>query len=255
MVNIFTTIFYQPILNLVVFIYNYLPGHDIGWTIIILTLIIKLLLYPLSKKSIEGQKALQTLQPKLDEIKKKYADDKEGMSRAMMNLYKEEKVNPLSSCLPLLIQLPFFWAIFKVFRDELTGKALVLIYSFIHNPGAINPWAFGFLDFSKPNIALAVLAGVSQYFQAKMMPMRPAVIKTEGAKDENMMAIMNKQMLYFMPALTIFICLTLPSGLAFYWFISTLLTIVQQWWIFKKQDQSPKQQPTNSSVVEGEIIK
>lgn len=256
MANLFTVIFYQPILNLVVLIYNYLPGHDIGWTIVILTLVVKLILYPLSKKSIEGQKALQTLQPKLDEIKKKYTGDKEGMSRAMMNLYKQEKVNPLSSCLPLLIQLPFFWAIFRVFRDELMGKTLILIYPFVHNPGTINSTAFGFLDFSKPNIVLAILAGVSQYFQAKMMPMKPASIKTEGSKDENMMAIMNKQMLYFMPALTIFICFTLPSGLAFYWFISTVLTIVQQWWIFKNHDKTDIQpNASDNKVIEGEIIK
>lgn len=250
MVNIFTTIFYQPILNLVIFIYNYLPGHDIGLTIVILTVIIKLILYPLSKKSIEGQKSLQSLQPKLDAIKREYADNKEGMSRAMMELYKKEKVNPLSSCLPLLIQLPFFWAIFRVFRDELLGKTLFLVYPFISNPGTINPIAFGFLDFSKPNIVLAILAGASQFFQAKMMPMRPAAVQTEGAKDENMMAVMNKQMLYFMPALTIFICLTLPSGLAFYWFISTLLTIGQQWLIFRKSDE-----PKSPTVIEGEIIK
>lgn len=251
MINFFTTIFYQPILNLVVFIYNYLPGHDIGFTIVILTVIIKLILYPLSKKSIEGQKSLQMLQPKLDEIKKQYADNKEGMSRAMMDLYKKEKVNPLSSCLPLLIQLPFFWAIFKVFRDELQGKTLILIYPFISNPGTINHIAFGYLDFSKPNIVLAILAGVSQFFQAKMMPMRPATVQTDGSKDENMMAIMNKQMLYFMPALTIFICLTLPSGLAFYWLISTILTIGQQWLIFRKVDDAK----SSAKVIEGEIIK
>lgn len=251
MVNFFTTIFYQPILNLVVLIYNYIPGHDIGITIIVLTILIKLVLYPLSKKSIEGQKALQLLQPKLEEIKKQFADNKEGMSRAMMELYKKEKVNPLSSCLPLLIQLPFFWAIFKVFRDELSGKALVLVYPFISNPGTINAITFGGLDFSKPNIVLAVLAGISQFFQAKMMPMKPPAVKTEGSKDENMMAVMNKQMLYFMPALTIFICLTLPSGLAFYWFISTLLTIAQQWFIFRKKDSDI----TDSKVIEGEIIK
>lgn len=138
----------------------------------------------------------------------------EGSGRAMMDLYKKETGTPLSSCLPLLIQLPFFWAIFRVFKDELQGKTLVLIYPFIYNPGTINSIAFGFIDFSKPNIVLAILAGVSQYFQAKMMPMRPPAVQTEGSKDENMMAIMNKQMLYFMPALTIFICLTLPSELA-----------------------------------------
>lgn len=250
MTNIFVTIFYQPILNLLIWIYNIIPGHDIGLAIIGLTLLVKLVLYPLSKKSLEGQKSLQNLQPKLDEIKKKYADNKEAMSKAMMELYRQEKVNPLSSCLPLLIQLPFFWAIFRVFRDELSGKATTLLYSFILHPGALNPVAFGFVDFSKPNIILAILAGVSQFVQAKMMPMKQSPISTPGAKDENMMASMNKQMLYFMPVFTIFICLSLPSGLAFYWFVSTLLTIAQQWYMFKDHNKSD-----TNKTLEGEIVK
>ncbi len=246
MANIFTTIFYQPILNLLVWIYNIIPGHDIGLAIIVLTVIVKIVLYPLSKKSLEGQRSLQTLQPKLDEIKKKFANDKEAQSRAMMELYKQEKVNPLSSCLPLLIQLPFFWAIFRVFRDELSGKAVILVYSFINNPGTLNPIAFGFLDFSKPHIVLAILAGVSQYVQAKMMPKQAT-----GSTENSMMSAMNKQMLYFMPALTVFICLSLPSGLAFYWFISTLLTIAQQWYMFRSIDN--KQIP--GAPIEVEIVK
>ncbi len=252
MVNIFTIIFYQPILNLVVAIYNYLPSADIGLTIIILTIIVKLVLYPLSKKSIESQKSLQNLQPKLEQIKREHAGDKEASSRAMMELYKREKVNPLSSCLPLLIQLPFFWAIFQVFRNQLAGQTLTLVYPFLYNPGTISPIAFGFFDFSKPNIILAILAGASQYFQAKMMPVRPPSVNADGAKDENMMATMNKQMLYVMPAVTIFICLSLPSGLAFYWLISTLLTIAQQWWVFRKDKELNN---TDPKVIEGEIIK
>jgi YidC/Oxa1 family membrane protein insertase len=245
--NLFVVIFYQPILNLLVFIYNYVPGHDIGLAIIVLTIIVKLVLYPLSKKSIEGQRSLQNIQPKLEEIKKQYANNKEELSRAMMELYKKEKVNPLSSCLPLLIQLPFFWAIFRVFRDELAGKATVLVYSFIAHPGVINPLAFNLVDFSKPNIILAILAGLAQFIQAKMMPIKQAPIKTNEAKDENLAAAMNRQMLYFMPVFTIFICWTLPSGLAFYWFISTALTIIQQWYIFRNKD--------DNKIIEGEVIK
>ncbi|WKZ24798.1 MAG: YidC/Oxa1 family membrane protein insertase [Patescibacteria group bacterium] len=250
----FNTFFYEPILNLLVFIYNTLPGSDIGWSIVILTIVIKLILYPLSKKSIESQKALQDLQPKIEEIKRKYKDDKEAMSKAMMDLYKTEKVNPLSSCLPLLIQLPFFWAIFRVFNDELSGKTLDMIYPFIVNPGTMNPIAFGFVDFSETNIVLAILAGASQYFQIKMMPNKPAAIKSEGAKDENMMAMMNKQMLYIMPVLTVVICMTLPSGLAFYWFVSTILTLAQQWYIFRNNPKN-KENSGQGQVIEGEIIK
>lgn len=247
MVNIFEIIFYQPILNLLIWLYNIVPGHDVGWAIIGLTVIVKLILYPLSQKSLHGQQALQNLQPKLDEIKKKYPDNKEEQSRAMMELYKQEGVNPLSSCLPLIIQLPFFWAIFRVFRNELAGKAVTLLYPFIHNPGTLNTLAFGLIDFSKPNAILAILAGVAQFLQAKMMPTK-APAATQGNQQENMMAAMNKQMLYFMPAITIFISWSLPSGLAFYWFISTILTIVQQWIMFRKLKK-----PT--VPIQGEIVK
>lgn len=232
-----------------VFIYNLIPGHDIGLAIIGLTIVVKAILYPLSKKSLQGQKALQGLQPKLEALKKQYANDKEGLSKAMMELYRQEKVNPLSSCLPLLIQLPFFWAIFRVFSDELSGKATTLLYSFVYHPGVMNPISFGFLDFSKPNIILAILAGASQFLQAKMMPMKQAPVNNSATKDENMMAAMNKQMLYFMPVFTVFICLSLPSGLAFYWFFSTVLTILQQWYMFRN-DNKP-----DSKVIEGEVVK
>lgn len=237
MSTIFYAIFYQPILNLLVFLYNILPGHDIGLAIIVMTVIIKLILLPLSKQSIKSQKSLQTLQPKIDELKKKYADNKEEQGRAMMQLYKQEKVNPFSSCLPLLIQLPFFWAVFRVFSDGLSGKSLDLVYSFISRPEFINPVSLGLIDLSKPNVVLAVLSGVAQFWQAKMMTTKRPEVRGNGAKDEDMMAIMNKQMLYFMPILTVVIGVTFPGGLALYWLVTTLLTALQQLYLFKQKDK------------------
>lgn len=231
---LFQVIFYQPILNLLVFLYNILPGHDIGLAIIIMTILIKLLLLPLSKQSIKSQKALQEIQPKIEELKKKHAANKEAQAKALMELYKQEKVNPLSSCLPLLIQLPFFWAVFQVFNNGLAGKSLELVYSFINRPTTINPVSFGLLDLSKPNVILAILAGLAQYWQTKMLSTKRPAIKTEAAKDEEMTAIINKQMIYFMPALTVFIGLTFPGGLALYWLVTTLLTALQQLYLFKK---------------------
>lgn len=231
---LFQVIFYQPILNLLVFLYNILPGHDIGLAIIIMTILIKLLLLPLSKQSIKSQKALQEIQPKIEELKKKHAANKEAQAKALMELYKQEKINPLSSCLPLLIQLPFFWAVFQVFNNGLAGKSLELVYSFINRPTTINPVSFGLLDLSKPNVILAILAGLAQYWQTKMLSTKRPAIKTEAAKDEEMTAIINKQMIYFMPALTVFIGLTFPGGLALYWLVTTLLTALQQLYLFKK---------------------
>lgn len=245
----FQTFFYQPIFNLLIWLYNIIPGHDLGLAIIALTVIIKLALLPLSKQSIKSQKALQELQPKIDEIKKKYADKKEEQAKAMMELYKQEKVNPFSSCLPLLVQLPFLWAVFRVFRNGLNGGSLDLVYSFISRPETLKLTSFGFLDLSQSNMVLAVLAGLAQFWQAKMMSTKRPEIKSEGSKDENMMAIMNKQMLYFMPVLTVVICMRFPSGLALYWLTTTILTALQQLYIFKRKESK------NDKVIEGEVIK
>jgi len=251
MSHIFQIIFYQPILNLLVWLYNVIPGHDLGLAIIVLTVLIKAVLLPLSKQSIKSQKALQDLQPKIDEIKKKYANKKEEMGRAMLALYKENKVNPFSSCLPLLIQLPFLWAVFKVFRDGLAGDSLNLVYSFISRPEAVKSVSLGFLELAKPNVYLAILAGLAQFWQAKMMMTNKPMVKNNGAKDENMMAIMNKQMLYFMPVLTVFFGLTLPGGLTLYWFITTLLTALQQLYVFKQKNGRNQ----GSGIIEGQVIK
>ena len=237
MTQLFHVIFYEPILNLLVFLYNVIPGHDIGLAIIAMTVIIKLILLPLSKQSIKSQKSLQTLQPKIDELKKKYANNKEEQGRAMMQLYKQEKVNPFSSCLPLLIQLPFLWAVFIVFRDGLSNQALNDIYSFIYNPGTINAISLGFINLAKPNLVLAVLAGAAQFWQAKMMVTKRPEVKTPGAKDEDMMTIMNKQMLYMMPILTVVIGMTFPGGLALYWLVTTVLTALQQMYLFKQKEK------------------
>jgi len=237
MSEIFNLVFYQPILNLLVFLYNIVPGHDIGVAIIIMTVIIKLILLPLSKQSIKSQKSLQELQPKIEEIKKKYADKKEEQGRAMMQLYKENKVNPFSSCLPLLIQLPFLWAVFMVFRDGLSGQSLNLVYSFIYQPEVINTMSLGFVNLAERNVVLAVLAGLAQFWQAKMMITKRPEVQSGGAKDEDMMAIMNKQMVYMMPALTVFIGLSFPGGLALYWLVTTLLTALQQLYLFKQKEK------------------
>lgn len=245
----FQTLFYQPVLNLLIFLYNIVPGHDLGIAIILLTIIIKLILYPLARKSIESQKAMQELQPKLAELKKKYANDKEKMSREMMELYKNNKVNPFSSCLPLLIQMPFLFAVFRVFRDELSNNSLDLIYPFIHNPGQIETVGFHFLQLGNSgNIYLAILVGAAQFWQGKMMISKRPEVHTKGSQDEDMTAIMNKQMTYMMPLMIAFFSYSFPAGLALYWLVNTLLTGFQQLVVFGKAKKE-------AEVIEGEIVK
>ncbi|MFH1457376.1 MAG: YidC/Oxa1 family membrane protein insertase [Patescibacteria group bacterium] len=237
LVNLYNTILYQPIFNLLVWFYNVIPGHDIGLAIIALTVVIKLILYPLSQQSIRGQKALQELQPKMEELKKKYKDKPQELTKATMNLYKQEKISPFSSCLPLLIQFPFLIAVYQVFRKGLTnGQSLEILYKFVNNPGELNPISLGFFDLSKPNILLAIMAGIAQFWVSKMLISKKQP-NVPGAKDEAMTSVMNKQMMYFMPVITIVIGLSLPSGLTLYWFITTLLTGIQQLIFFKKKTQ------------------
>lgn len=246
---LYQTFFYQPILNLVIFLYNIIPGHDLGIAIILLTIIIKLVLYPLAQKAIVSQKAVQELQPKIDALKVQYANNKEALGKATLELYKNNKVNPFGSCLPLLIQFPFLIAVFQVFRNGFGPAMLDKVYPFILRPEVVSSISLGFVDLSKANPYLAILAGAAQFWQAKTMMVKRPEVKSEGSKDEDMMAIMNKQMLYMMPLLTVVIGWTMPGGLSLYWLVSTLFQAIQQWYLFRKNTKS------ETGVIEGEIVK
>src|SRR3989339_1157759 len=125
------TVLYQPLFNALIFFYNIIPGHSMALAITLLTVLIRVALWPLSAFSLKSQKALQDLQPKIDELKKQYKDDKAELAKATMALYKSQKVNPASSCLPLLIQLPLLIAVYQVFRSGLTTTNFSELYSFV----------------------------------------------------------------------------------------------------------------------------
>ena len=234
MIALYNTFLYEPIFNLLVWLYNIIPGNDIGLAILALTIIIRLIFYPLSKKSIVSQKALQELQPKIEELKEKYKDKKEEMAKATMQLYKDHKINPASSCLPMLVQLPFLIAVYQVFARGLVNADFGILYPFVANPGTIETVSFG-MNLGEPQWILAVLAAIAQYWQARMLQAKRPVVKNKGAKDEAMASIMNKQMMYIMPLFTLYIGMKFPGGLTLYWFVTTLLTALQQLVIFKSQ--------------------
>jgi len=227
LITLFNLVLYQPLLNILVFFYNIIPGHDIGIAIIVLTLVIRFLLLPLSHKSIKSQKDIQELQPEMDRIKEKYKDDRVKQSQALMQLYKEKRISPMGSCLPLLIQLPILIALYRVFISGL-GNNLEALYPFIHHPETINPYFLGLIDLSKThNFVLALIAGGLQFIQSKMM--LPSKSKmAQGGKQADMSKMMNTQMTYFMPLITVWFAWAFPAGLALYWAVTTLFTIIQQ---------------------------
>jgi len=243
-IYVYNLIFYRPLFNALIWLYNVLPGHDIGIAIVVLTIAIRFILFPLFYQSIKSQKALQDIQPKVEAMRKQYKDNKEKQAQELMSLYKNEKVNPFSSCLPLLIQFPFLIAVYQVFRMGLHSQNLEMLYPFVTNPGTIKVISLGFINLGTPSIALAVLAGLAQFWQARMMvTKRPPMIKSHeitGSSDEKALAVMNKQMVYFMPIFTVVIGISLPAGLTLYWFVTTLLMALQQVWMFRKKTNNLK---------------
>ncbi|MGD0576462.1 MAG: YidC/Oxa1 family membrane protein insertase [Candidatus Staskawiczbacteria bacterium] len=218
-------------------LYNYIPGHDFGVAIIFLTLIIRIILYPISIKAVNSQRGLQTLQPKIQELQKKYKDDKEKQAKAIFELYKQEKINPFSGLLLALIQLPILITLYRVFWGGLDPKGLAALYGFVFNPKHINVLFLHIIDLSKPNLIFAVLAGIVQYFQTKMLLPKKEPKTDKQTKEADFAQIMQTQMVYFFPVFTIIILISLPSALGLYWIISGLFSIIQQYLIFKKGDK------------------
>jgi len=237
-VSFFYITLYQPLFNFLILLYNYVPGHDFGIAIILLTIIIRVILFPFSAKAVKSQKNLQELQPKIQELQKKHKDDKEKQAKEILNLYKTEKINPFSGLLLGLIQIPILIALYRVFWGGVNPQELSALYGFIFNPGQINPLFLHIIDLSKPNLVLAILAGLVQYFQTKMLiPQTNSKSSVQG-KGADFSQMMQKQTLYFFPVFTIIILIGLPSALGLYWTTSGLFSIIQQYLIFKKNNKS-----------------
>lgn len=235
--NIFHTFLYQPLFNILILLYQYLPGKDLGVAIISLTLLIKILLYPLGAKAAVLQKKLNELQPKIKEIQEKYKSDKQKQTMEMLAIYKKENVNPFAGLFISLIQIPILIALFWVFWGGLKAEKLSNLYGFVSNPGVINPFLLGFLDLSQPSSILAIAAGLGQFIQTKMLTPHQKigggqVPKSKTTPDFGQM--MQKQMLYVFPFITIIFLLKLPSAVGLYWLVTSLFSIFQQYFVLKK---------------------
>jgi YidC/Oxa1 family membrane protein insertase len=240
--DLFNLFIYQPLYNALIGLYNVIP--DLGLAIIILTVIIRVALLPLSKKSIESQKKMQEVQPELKKIQEKYKNDRTMQSQKLMEFYREKKINPASGCMPLIIQLVVLIALYRVFVAGINFDGhSEMLYSFIKNPGTINPMSLGFLDMSKRNMFLAVVAAGLQFWQTRMIMSKkekekPNNKQSDPQKEPDFATIMQQQMLFVGPLLTLIIGFQFPAGLPLYWVITTLFMIGQQYLILKKDKQT-----------------
>lgn len=239
MIALFHTVIYQPLYNILILFYNIIPGKDFGISIILITILLRTVLIPLYKKQIESQKKLQQLQPKIKELQEKTKGNKEEQTKQLMELYKENKTNPFSGCLPLVVQLIFLIAIYqvliKISSNGLTVDATQL-YSFVSDPGKINQLFISLVDLTKPSIIIAALAAIAQYFQTKMLMASQPVQPKKDDSVPDMAQMMSKQMLYLGPFMTLFIGIKFPAGLSLYWLAGTLFMLVQQILLEKKSE-------------------
>lgn len=237
---IFQELLYRPLFNSLVFLYQTVSFYDFGIAIIILTVLIRLLLYPLAQKSIQSQKEMSAVQGDIKKIQEQYKNNKEEQTKRIMALYKEKKINPFSGCLPLLIQLPLLIALYRVFLAGFKDQNLQsLLYSFVPNPGAINHIFLGLIDISKnKNLILALLASALQFYQSKMMMDQQKKSQLLPAKQStpDFSTTLSRQMTYMMPVMTAYFAYSFPAGLALYWVVTTAFSIVQQWRVFSKNE-------------------
>ncbi len=196
----------KPLFHVLIFFYGYLKNY--GLAIILLTVIIKLLFWPLTHKSYASMKAMQKLQPEMQKIRERFKDDKERLNKELMDLYKTHRVNPMGGCLPMLVQIPVFFALYKVLLDSIALRHA--------------PFAFWITDLSAkdPYYITPVLMGISMFVQQKMTP-------TTADPTQAKIFMM-------MPIIFTFLFLNFPSGLVIYWLVNNLLTIVQQYFIHRR---------------------
>ena len=166
----------------------------------------------------------------MKEVQNKYKDNKDQQAKAMMELYKEHKVNPAAGCLPILVQIPILIALYRVFLTGVNGEQMDALYSFVSQPETINFIFLGLIDLSERSIVLAFLVGISQFIQSKMMLNNKSMPKSKSKNSGlDFSSMMSQQMTYFMPVISVFIAWTLPAALPLYWLVNTVFGIVQQY--------------------------
>ncbi len=234
--TLWNAVLYKPLYNALIFLVAIIPGGDIGIALIILTIVVKLILFPLTQKSIKSQVAMKQIEPELAKIKAENLS-REEQARRTMELYKTKKVNPFSGCLVLLIQFPIIIALYQVFFKGLAVIAPENLYSFVHLPTTLNTMFLGLIDMHAKSIVLAVLAGITQFIQMKIvMPQKPTLPKPTENKtfSEQMSQSMQFQMRYILPVFITFVAYSISSAVALYWVTSNIVTIIQELFVRRK---------------------
>jgi YidC/Oxa1 family membrane protein insertase len=243
---------YRPILNTLVFLIKVMPGNSLGLAIILLTLMIRTILLVPSQRAMRSQRRMQEMQPKLEALKKKYKNNQEVLAMETMKLWKDNKVSPLGSCLPIFFQFPILIALYYVVREGLHIDKIELLYDFVREGFSFTDMQtnfLGILELMDLNIiVLPLIVGGLQFIQMSLALARAK--KKKKAKKGNAkkpgdiqdeMQMATSMMKYFMPVMIAFFTASLPAGVGLYWGTSTIYGIVQQVVVNKESlDKKPK---------------
>jgi YidC/Oxa1 family membrane protein insertase len=218
MTSLFNAYLYQPFLAVFIFIYQHFALHDLGLAIILVTILVRLVLFPLFYRGAKNQTVLARLQPHIKKIQLDHKDNKEEQAKALMELYKENKINPFSGFVLILIQLPIFLALFQIFTKGLKTYAF-----------DVNAF-WGLINLSEKSLVIAVLAAVLQYVLGRIsLPPQAG-----SGEKENAFASAGRMMVWMGPLFTLLVLTNLPSAIGIYWLVSNVFSVLQQLYINKK---------------------
>jgi YidC/Oxa1 family membrane protein insertase len=227
----FTAIIYRPFYNGLVFLVGLLPTHDVGVAVVVMTIIVRFVLFPLSRRAVQAQLAMKKIAPEVEALKKKHKDNSPEQSRAIFDLYKERDVHPFAGFLLVLIQLPILLGLYWVFsRGGLPKIDPALLYSFVHMPTAVNMEFLGLINMSARNIPLAITAALSQFIYTRLS-MGPSEkgSPVEASLSGDMAKSFEVQARYVLPAIVGVIGFSLASAAPLYWTTSNIFMILQEY--------------------------
>lgn len=230
--SLFHGLFYDPLYNLLVFIIQHIPGGDVGLATIIVTCIVKIVLFPLSKQATKTQLKMKVLEPELAKIKEQYGSNREEFGRKTLEFYRNNQLNPFASFFLILLQLPVIIALAYIFiSGGLPEIKTDILYSFIQVPAIITTLFLGIIDVGGRSVLLSIFAGLAQFVQIRLSvpaytpPSNPS--KNPSFSDD-LAKSMNVQMRYVMPIIMFFVCLSVSGAVALYWITGSLFTIGQE---------------------------
>ena len=231
---IYHSYIFNPLYNGLVFLIDVFPWMDAGIAVIVFTIIVRLLLFPISKKSIITQVRMKQIEPELAKIREKTGNDKQAQALQTMALYKERGVSPFSSFFLLFLQLPIIYALYSIFiHSGLPEVNKEILYGFVSVP-VINMHFLGLIDIGIRNIPLSIIAGISQFLQLHFSPATRSVDYKKGASNPADIAQnMTRNLKYFFPIMVFLISYKISSVVALYWTVSSLFTVAQELYVRK----------------------